>query len=612
MCGIFGIVNNEKKSAIGPVFKKLARLSTRRGSDSSGVILATNSSDSVGVYRSDENIHRLQKEIIFDNSSYAAGHSRLITNALNENQPVVRDNIIVLHNGIVVNEQEIWSDLNVEKRQQIDTEAIVGICLDGVQRNLPIEIIAEDLKQKIKGTMSCAIFFVALGKLLLISNNGSLFWADNKANILFASEKFFLKQVTTSNIEQIIDSYEIIDIQKNILVEEFNLNSRKRNLIPTLSKHSKLEKLLVFKEHNLRRCSKCILTETMPFITFDDDGVCNYCLHYRKRNEPKPLDELLSLLEPYRRSKGPECILPFSGGRDSCFAMHLVIKELKMKPIAYTYDWGMVTDLGRRNISRMCSSLNVENIIVAADITKKRSNIKKNLDAFLRSPHLGLISLLTAGDKHFFRYVQTIKQETGINLDIWGVNPLEVTHFKTGFLGIPPNFMEKKVYNNGILNQIRYHRKRFGAMSSNYKYFNSSLWDTLSGEYFRSILKKENYYHLFDYWRWDEGEIDSVLRTYDWELAPDTSTTWRIGDGTAAFYNYVYYTSAGFTEHDTFRSNQIREGQITRSAALELALDENRPRYANLQWYFDVLGVDFETAIMAVNKIPKLNHALYQ
>ena len=34
--------------------------------------------------------------------------------------------------------------------------------------------------------------------------------------------------------------------------------------------------------------------------------------------------------------------------------------------------------------------------------------------------------------------------------------------------------------------------------------------------------------------------------------------------GTAAFYNYIYYTLAGVSEHDTFRSNQIKEGQITR------------------------------------------------
>ena len=48
-----------------------------------------------------------------------------------------------------------------------------------------------------------------------------------------------------------------------------------------------------------------------------------------------------------------------------------------MNPITYTYDWGMVTDLGRWNISRMSSQLGVENIIFAADVTLKRRNIRK-------------------------------------------------------------------------------------------------------------------------------------------------------------------------------------------------------------------------------------------
>ncbi|MEO6533006.1 MAG: hypothetical protein ABIO06_05460, partial [Pseudolysinimonas sp.] len=90
--------------------------------------------------------------------------------------------------------------------------------------------------------------------------------------------------------------------------------------------------------------------------------------------------------------------------------------------------------------------------------------------------------------------------------------------------------------------------------------------------------------------------------------APDTQTTWRIGDGTAAFYNYAYYTIAGFTEHDTFRSNQIREGDITREEALRLVEEENQPRYPNLKWYLDVVGIDFATAIGAINRAPKLYH----
>jgi hypothetical protein len=267
----------------------------------------------------------------------------------------------------------------------------------------------------------------------------------------------------------------------------------------------------------------------------------------------------------------------------------------------------MVTDLGRRNISRMSAKLGVENIIVADDITQKRKNIAKNLTAWLKSPHLGMISILTAGDKHFFKHVETIKSETGIPLNLWGINPLEVTHFKSGFLGVPPDFEEKGVYISGISKQLRYQRLRFKAMAQSPRYFNSSLWDTLSGEYYRSFNKKSDYFHLFDYWRWDENLIDTTLiNEYDWEKAPDTNTTWRIGDGTAAFYNYIYYTVAGFTEHDTFRSNQIREGDLTRNEALALIEDENRPRYPNIKWYLDSIGMDFNDVIKAINSIPKL------
>ena len=344
----------------------------------------------------------------------------------------------------------------------------------------------------------------------------------------------------------------------------------------------------------------------MPFIRFDDDGVCNYCLSYKPRNHPRPKEELFELVEPYRRASGNECIVPFSGGRDSCYALHLIVKELEMRPVTYTYDWGMITDLGRRNVSRMCGDLGVENIIVADDIAKKRDYIARNLRAWLKSPHLGMVSILTAGDKHFFRHVETMKQQTGVGLNLWGINPLEVTHFKAGFLGIPPDFEEERVYTHGAMKQLRYQSLRLRAMGQSPGYFNRSLWDTLSGEYYRSFTEKTDYFHIFDYWRWDEQTIDDTLDTYDWERATDTPTTWRIGDGTAAFYNYVYHTVAGFSEHDTFRSNQIREGEMNREAALALVKAENTPRYPNIKWYLDAIGMDFASVIKTVNAIPKL------
>ena len=89
-------------------------------------------------------------------------------------------------------------------------------------------------------------------------------------------------------------------------------------------------------------------------------------------------------------------------------------------------------------------------------------------------------------------------------------------------------------------------------------------------------------------------------------MAADTSTTWRIGDGTAGLYNYIYYLAAGFTEHDTFRSNQIREGEITRERALELVAEENKPRYQNIRWYLDALGMNFDEVIKIINTIPRI------
>lgn len=605
MCGIFGIIAKKKVNKID--LKLLVKHSQQRGKDSSGLIHFQD--NRYHISRADYNIDKLLNQIKPYNSQVVFGHSRLITNGLSDNQPVVRENIFVLHNGIIVNDDEIWKNLTIDRKYQIDSEVIIAIVLEHFKNKGQLNDLADVIFKKCKGIVSCALLIQDIGKIILISNNGSLYIGEKDNATYFASENYPLTKIGCENIFQVNKNYKVFDIP---VAADFNyklsdFNSRTENLIPEFKFDKTQESLLEYKPHNLKRCTKCILPETMPFIRFNEQGVCNYCLNYKPRNNPKPKEELFNLIKPYRKKNGLECIVPFSGGRDSCYGLHLIIKELELKPVTYTYDWGMVTDLGRRNISRMCAELGVENIIVAADISLKRKNIRMNLEAWLRSPNLGMMAMLTAGDKHFFRHVEDVKKQTGINLNLWGVNPLEVTHFKTGFLGIKPDFEEERVYSHGIMKQLRYHAKRFRAMIDSPGYFNSSLWDTLSGEYYRSLTKKEDYYHIFDYWRWDEELVNSTLiNDYDWELAPDTKTTWRIGDGTAAFYNYVYYTVAGFTEHDTFRSNQIREGQMTREKALKLVEDENQPRYQNIRWYLDTLGLDFERVINVVNSIKKL------
>jgi hypothetical protein len=604
MCGIFGAVGPQAIAV--PDLRVLVKHAQQRGKDSSGLMVYNGQGYS--VHRADFQVTRLLNEVDYARSRVVFGHSRLVTNGLVDNQPVVRDNICVFHNGIIVNDAELWPKLSGAKRLEIDTEVIAAMVADLLAAGQSLQEASARILSDCQGVVACAMVLPKLGKLCLFSNNGSLYLGRKGDIQVYASESYPLEQIACSDIEQVYGAV-VIDIP--VSADPVSVSDKVSDcigLIPSLGVHASEERMLEYHTHTLRRCTKCLLTETMPFISFDAEGVCNYCRNYKPRNRPRPKEELFALVEPYRREHGNECVVPFSGGRDSSYGLHLVVKELKMRPVTYTYDWGMVTDLGRRNVSRMCANLGVENIIVAADISSKRKNIAMNLKAWLKAPHLGMISILTAGDKHFFKYAETIKKQTRISLNLWGVNPLEVTHFKAGFLGVPPYFEEEKVYSHGFMKQLRYQKLRLKAMMQSPGYFNSSLWDTLSGEYHRSFASKNDYYHIFDYWRWDEKIIDDTLQDYEWELAPDTTTTWRIGDGTAAFYNYIYYTVAGFTEHDTFRSNQIREGDLTREEALQMTLEENRPRYPNIKWYLDALNMDFKEVISVINAMPKLYH----
>jgi hypothetical protein len=602
MCGIFGIVEREDRVRASEI-AVLAKHAQQRGRDSSGLLLQR-PGEGYQVHRAEWPIQRLLRQVPVAGASVVAGHSRLITNGLADNQPVLRGGIAVLHNGIVVNEAEIWDRLGTQPSLTIDSETIAAIIEHGLADQMPLEAAGARVLEWCRGVVAAVVAVPRLGKLLLFSNNGSLYLGTRGTAQYFASEAYALTQLRCADVTQ-VRAVHVLDIP--VSEAEFSIRDHRTtrlNLVPALPRSTAEEKLLKHEPYRGRRCTRCILPETMPYIAFDEAGVCNYCRHYTSRNQPRPVAELERLVAPYRRADGPECIVPFSGGRDSCYALHLVVKELGLRAIAYTYDWGMVTDLGRRNISRMCAALGVENIIVADDITKKRRHIARNLQAWLKAPDLGMVSILTAGDKHFFRHVETVKRQTGVQMNLWGVNPLEVTHFKAGFLGVPPDFAEKHVYSHGVRKQLRYHALRTRAMMRSPGYFNSSMWDTLYGEFYRSFKKKEHYFHLFDYWQWDERVVDGTLERYDWERAVDTNTTWRIGDGTAAFYNYIYHSVVGFTEHDTFRSNQVREGQLTRAEALALVDDENRPRYPNIKWYLDAIGLEFPDVIRVVNQIP--------
>ena len=667
MCGIFGLIikanTNHSASFITKTLKMVATVSLARGQDSSGMVFKHSSNQEFNLIKGDVPITTLLKNNEFNSilsksiAQYqigkefqAIGHARLVTNGsqlkAENNQPVVKDGMVGIHNGIIVNDAQLWqANPDLKRDYEIDTEILLSLISKNM-RHSNLQTAITDSMNVIEGTVSCALLFDDRNEIALFTNNGSLYYILEKDFLLFASEEYFLKHVLKKHalnyqIHQVKAFEGVILNINNFQLSSFNQKVKsKTDYSPALhakcqfhcinlkgnfdtevvidpmefinkSKEAHLYKLLennLESIHLLKRCTRCILPETFPFIEFDDKGVCNYCNNHKLKTQIENFDELRHLVAPYKRKDGKaDCIVPFSGGRDSTYSLHIVKKELGLNPIAFTYDWGMVTDLARRNISRVCSKMGVENIIVSADIKWKRENIRKNIEAWLKHPNLGMIPLFMAGDKYFFHYCNVVKKQTGIDLNIWGINNLENTNFKTGFAGLRPQFDKKRIYSLNGVSKL----KLFGFVGKNILqspgYINQSIFDSLGSFAVRFIAPKKDYFHLFDYYKWDENELEYLIRNeYNWEKAIDTDSTWRIGDGTVSFYNYIYYTVAGFTENDTFRSNQIREGMISRDIALAKTNQENQVRYETMRWYLEIVGLDFDRVVNVINRMPKL------
>jgi hypothetical protein len=183
---------------------------------------------------------------------------------------------------------------------------------------------------------------------------------------------------------------------------------------------------------------------------------------------------------------------------------------------------------------------------------------------------------------------------------------IEDAPYKTGLMGVPQDDHGNTLTGMSLRNKLG----MVGYFAKNYlknpAYFNESLLDTANA-FYQTFVVKDDFLYLFQYLPWREETIVNTIREeYDWEVAQDTRSTWRIGDGTAAFYNYIYATIAGFTEDDAMLSNMIREDHIDRDEALRRSIEYAKPRWPSVREYANLIGISAEEALQVINAAPKM------
>lgn len=612
MCGIFGYFDLENSK----VFYDIGKYSETRGKEASGLVNISQNTQKIlkfPVPFSNKKVKKSIKE--FNNStnfSTYIGHTRLKThgdqNLDKNNQPVVSEKIVLVHNGILVNYKELISDFNLQTRSQLDSEIIPIL----INRNIEKLGLLDSLKfaiNEFSGEVSIAGSYKNGERYFLYTNTGSIYYLKNKSRVIFfSSEEWITESISKKyNIEgevfQLHSNSGIILDSDHQIIESFSQKcngvERIAPLFDDVIKNYKKENP---KMPNVKRCKKCILPETVPFLNFNDIGICNYCIEH-KPHHYGDIQDMLDILE-----KEENIVVGFSGGRDSSYGLSILKSLLNKNFIAVSFDWGMVTDLARRNQARVVGKLGVEHVWVSADIIKKRKNIKKNFIAWLSKPEMGMIPILMAGDKEWQKQLLHAAKNKSTDYVVQFQSPYEHTYFKYGYAGVKPHFSEKNRIEKSSTNFIYTFRIAFYYLKNfilNPRYFNSSLLDTMKG-FFSFYFKTGHILSLFENFEYVEDKVNNYLQqNFLWECDLSTPTTWRIGDGTAPVYNYIYWIYGGFTENDFYRSNQIREGKLTRDSALSKIKYENQPRYDLMKEYCKLIDLDYEFMINKLENFKK-------
>src|SRR4030042_682991 len=116
--------------------------------------------------------------------------------------------------------------------------------------------------------------------------------------------------------------------------------------------------------NDLKRCTKCVLPETHETIVFDEEGVCNICRQHEYKQTAIDWEtqkrELDTIVATYRDKYDYDCIVPFSGGKDSTWTLYYLVKEYGIKPLVVRFDHGFLRPNLLENTIRTIRKLGVD------------------------------------------------------------------------------------------------------------------------------------------------------------------------------------------------------------------------------------------------------------
>lgn len=331
-------------------------------------------------------------------------------------------------------------------------------------------------------------------------------------------------------------------------------------------------------------CAKCVMDTSDSMITFDESGVCDHCRDFKENVEPnwhtddRGRKHLASVIEDIRKAgKGREfdCILGLSGGLDSSYMLHLLVKDYGLRPLVFHVDGGWNSDLAVNNIEVLIDKLGLDLFTEVIDWEDMRdfqlAFFKSGLSILdIPQDHAFVASLYKFAKKHRVKYIIN-----GGNISTECVrNPLEWLYYGTDMW---------------LINDIR---KQFCTRPLKNYPFSSVLFHKFYLRYLRNVkvVKPLNY---MPYTK--ELAVNTLRDEYGWRAFPQKHFESRF---TKFFEGYWLPMRFGYDTRKVQFSSLILTGQMTREEALgKLQVPAYDPDTIDEEFAYIAkkLGVDIET-----------------
>lgn len=337
----------------------------------------------------------------------------------------------------------------------------------------------------------------------------------------------------------------------------------------------------------MKYCTRCILPNTHETVQFDEEGVCNICRQAEKKHHSIDWDArrlmLDKIVSEYRDKGEYDCILPFSGGKDSAFQLWYVVKKLALKPLVVRYNhWGF-RPIVYDNCDKVFKKLGV-------DVLEFQSNWKVVKELMLQS-------LKDTGDFcwhcHTGVFANTMRMAVKFNIPlvIWGESPAEYRAYTT--------FDELEELNNKSFNEM----VNLGITADDmYIKLNGRVpkRDLLTFEFpSEQELKKIGAKSIWlgNYIKWDTKEnVEIIKKELGWKGAlvegiPPEYDYEKIECKWQGVRDYCKYVKRGHGRTNHLCCIDIRAGRLDRDVAIKLAEKYDGKRPASLDLFLQMLGI---------------------